>query len=57
MASLLFLHNNLRVPHHKRPDIPWYHIPVYIVGTESFWSISMVDWSIMATGKLRVVFC
>ncbi len=27
--GLLFLHNNLHVVHHRRPDLPWYAIPAY----------------------------
>lgn len=27
--GLLFLHNNLHVVHHLRPDLPWYAIPAY----------------------------
>lgn len=29
LFGLLFLHNNLHVVHHLRPDLPWYAIPAY----------------------------
>jgi fatty acid desaturase len=27
--SILFLNNNLHVPHHERPSLPWYELPAY----------------------------
>ncbi|WP_331376096.1 fatty acid desaturase [Sinorhizobium chiapasense] len=27
LLGLLFLYNNLHVLHHKRPGVPWYHVP------------------------------
>ncbi len=30
--SFLFLNNNLHVPHHERPSLAWYELPVYFRG-------------------------
>jgi fatty acid desaturase len=47
VTQVLFLNYNLHLVHHRRPDIPWIHLPRFVKGEDpapSFWSIYWPLW-------------
>jgi len=47
-TQALFLNYNLHLVHHRRPDIPWIHLPDFVRDSDphpSFWSIYVSLWA------------
>jgi fatty acid desaturase len=47
LTRAIFLNYNLHLVHHRRPDIPWLHLPRYVRADDanpSFWSIYWPLW-------------
>jgi fatty acid desaturase len=48
LTQALFLNYNLHLVHHRRPEIPWIHLPWFVARTDpspSFWSIYASLWA------------
>jgi fatty acid desaturase len=47
VTQAIFLNYNLHLVHHRRPDIPWHHLPRFVSAADpnpSFWSIYWPLW-------------
>lgn len=47
LTQALFLNYNLHLVHHRRPDIPWIHLPRFVAASDpnpSFWPIYLSLW-------------
>ena len=48
LTQMVFLNYNLHLVHHRRPDIPWLHLPRFVRRDDpspSFWSIYWPLWA------------
>lgn len=44
VARAIFLNYNLHLAHHRRPDIPWIHLPLYVRPDDPAPSFSSIYW-------------